>query len=554
MTIVSLPPANQSGTEKLASGTAIVAPSGAEAIFISKGTPGPPGPGGPAGPIGTAGAPGPAGTQGPQGVQGIPGATGPAGMTGPVGPVGPVGPTGTSTFTGYATATAAAAATVSTAVQGIITFGKATYGDGGGGVYARYPSSGAPPHQGRIQTADGAWWELIDTEVSVEQFGAVGGADLGAAITQAWVYLAYRGGRKIKLRSVTYTLNTAIVLKSNMILEGVPNGTNINSNIAGPAIWQDPGGGQTNYLQISNLTLNDLTASTSAIGMRLDSTSYSSFANLVFNNFYAGINLNTTLGPTVWNRFQRIFINKSTVGIYGGGVGAYPPTGTNGVITGNTWSDIQVYNCQGTALTMTQAWDTDVWYNCGFDLGAANAVGMNFGTSGAGKGVGSHTFFGVALTVRGQNNGPAGLVGIQVGYGDHLMFYGLNNDGFTTNNFIQNPTHQALFVAGNEVWPPVPWDGTNSGMLAGANFGTLDVATGNATANPGATSVVLSWTLQSVPQSIVLTPGQDIGAGIRMWLDATTVTKNGATVRFSQALPSQLTIYWRASDCTPGHF
>jgi hypothetical protein len=506
------------------------------------------------GQAGSPGVPGPAGSQGPQGVQGIQGLTGPAGTTGPAGPAGPVGPTGTSTFTGYATATAAAAATVSSAVQGIVTFGRAAYGDGGGGVYARYPSTSAPPHQGRIQTVDGAWWELIDTEVSVEQFGAVGGADLGQAVTYAWAYLAYRGGRKIKLRSATYTLSTGIILKGNMTLEGVRGGTIINSNVVGPAIYQDTGGGQINYLQLRNLIVNDLTGNINAIGLKLDSTSYSEFENLRFNNFHAGVNLNTTIGPIVLNSFKKIWIDTAYVGIYGGGTGAYPPVAPTGLITGNFWSEVQVYNCQGTALTMTQAWDTDVWVACGFDLGAANATAMNFGTAGANKGVGSHTFFGGGLTVRGQNNGPAGLTGIQVGYGQNLMFYGVNNDGFTTNNFIINPTHQALYVSGNNVWPPVPWNGVNAGMLTGANFGALDVAAGNATANAGATSVNLSWTLQSQPQSIVLTPGQDLGANTRMWLDASTVTASGATVRFSQPLPNQVTIYWRAGDVTPGHF
>jgi hypothetical protein len=45
-------------------------------------------------------------------------------------------------------------------------------GDGGGGAYARVAAP--PQHAGRLQSADGAWWQLCGGSFSVRQFGARG--------------------------------------------------------------------------------------------------------------------------------------------------------------------------------------------------------------------------------------------------------------------------------------------------------------------------------------------------------------------------------------------
>jgi hypothetical protein len=80
-----------------------------------------------------------------------------------------------ASYTGGAQAFASRAdvalATIPAAVDTIRTDGYATPGDRGGGLYKRVGSQ--PSHIAKVQSADGAWWELTPErgEVTVEQFG-----------------------------------------------------------------------------------------------------------------------------------------------------------------------------------------------------------------------------------------------------------------------------------------------------------------------------------------------------------------------------------------------
>jgi hypothetical protein len=76
----------------------------------------------------------------------------------------------------FATVADATATTIPSSVDAIQTAGYTTAGDGGGSietnaVYARIGSE--PSHEGKIQSADGAWWELTGHLVNIKQFGAV---------------------------------------------------------------------------------------------------------------------------------------------------------------------------------------------------------------------------------------------------------------------------------------------------------------------------------------------------------------------------------------------
>ncbi|MEC9435166.1 MAG: hypothetical protein VYD87_19870 [Pseudomonadota bacterium] len=68
------------------------------------------------------------------------------------------------------TAVTAYLVTVDAAVQVIETQGYAARGDGGHGSYRKVAAD--PGHAGKLQTADGAWWELIDEEPLSRQVGA----------------------------------------------------------------------------------------------------------------------------------------------------------------------------------------------------------------------------------------------------------------------------------------------------------------------------------------------------------------------------------------------
>lgn len=91
------------------------------------------------------------------------GATGPQGVPGLDGVV--VG----AVAADFDTRTAAAAATISSIVNIVRTGGYSTVGDGGGATYKR--RVGVPSHAGYFQSADGAYWEIVGTELNALQFG-----------------------------------------------------------------------------------------------------------------------------------------------------------------------------------------------------------------------------------------------------------------------------------------------------------------------------------------------------------------------------------------------
>lgn len=70
------------------------------------------------------------------------------------------------------------------------TAGYAVAGDGGGALYKRAVSE--PSHGGKIQSADGSWWELAEKKPNILMFGAVGDADdANAAINTAAINAAF---------------------------------------------------------------------------------------------------------------------------------------------------------------------------------------------------------------------------------------------------------------------------------------------------------------------------------------------------------------------------
>jgi hypothetical protein len=73
----------------------------------------------------------------------------------------------------FDTRTLAISATIPSTVDAIRTGGYTTFGDHGGGLYLRVASQ--PSHAGKLQSADGTWWELFaeNDEVWLEQFGGI---------------------------------------------------------------------------------------------------------------------------------------------------------------------------------------------------------------------------------------------------------------------------------------------------------------------------------------------------------------------------------------------
>jgi hypothetical protein len=86
----------------------------------------------------------------------------------------------------YGTRADVASQTIASGTDAIRTIGYTTEGDRGGGLYVKVGSE--PSHPGKVQSADGAWWELVaeNNEVWVEQFGAQRMAAYNSTTPDAW--------------------------------------------------------------------------------------------------------------------------------------------------------------------------------------------------------------------------------------------------------------------------------------------------------------------------------------------------------------------------------
>lgn len=81
-----------------------------------------------------------------------------------------------------------AGATILPLVSYVRTAGYYAAGDGGAAVYKR--ASSEPSHAGKVQSADGAWWELAEAAINPFMFGAKGDliADDADAINNCFAY------------------------------------------------------------------------------------------------------------------------------------------------------------------------------------------------------------------------------------------------------------------------------------------------------------------------------------------------------------------------------
>lgn len=94
----------------------------------------------------------------------------------------------TGTMTTEAIFTEISTTSIDADVDLIRTIGYAAVGDGGAADYKRVGSE--PSHPGKVQSADGAWWEVTGDHVHVRQFGAFGLVDDQVAIQNA-IHAAY---------------------------------------------------------------------------------------------------------------------------------------------------------------------------------------------------------------------------------------------------------------------------------------------------------------------------------------------------------------------------
>lgn len=97
-------------------------------------------------------------------------------------------------------------------VQVVITGGYYAKGDGGDGLYSSVAVE--PAHAGKFQDARGRWFELVTSEPTPRQFGAVGDnvADDSQPIQNAVDYAAITGCRDFLLQDGQYFITTSILI------------------------------------------------------------------------------------------------------------------------------------------------------------------------------------------------------------------------------------------------------------------------------------------------------------------------------------------------------
>lgn len=156
-------------------------------------------------------------------------------------------------------------------------------GDGGAANYKRVASE--PAHAGKFQDNLGAWFEIVETKVTPEMFGAVG--DNTANDYDAWQgaidYLESLGGGELKAwPGHTYNCESAIVIKENVHVDML--GCTLNSNLTGVS-GLDYGPSAYSNTTLKNGTFN--TISSGSIGSQ--------------GIWHSGFSLGNALGDTTDN-------------------------------------------------------------------------------------------------------------------------------------------------------------------------------------------------------------------------------------------------------------
>ncbi len=107
----------------------------------------------------------------------------------------------------YDTRLAVSLANIKPTINAIHTGGFTTVGDGGGAMYKRV--SAEPSHAGKVQSADGGWWELFGHSVDPKSLGALGAGDVTEAMNDA-MKAAFALGVPVRVSSGDYYIHGSI--------------------------------------------------------------------------------------------------------------------------------------------------------------------------------------------------------------------------------------------------------------------------------------------------------------------------------------------------------
>jgi hypothetical protein len=155
---------------------------------------------------------------------------------------------------GHDSKAALEAATVPAGIPLLFLRSYAVAGDGGAANYKRVASE--PMHAGKIQSADGAWWEIAEPVHNVRMFGATGdgSTDDTTAINNAVEAAALRSVGRVHIPAGVYIISSGIGGESNLSLTGDGIGSTTIKRAASTAAFN-----MTSWSLLSNFSIRDLT-------------------------------------------------------------------------------------------------------------------------------------------------------------------------------------------------------------------------------------------------------------------------------------------------------
>lgn len=204
-------------------------------------------------------------------------------------------------------------------------------GDGGAANYKQVASE--PTHAGKIQSADGNWWEITETSISPEQLGAKGDGVTEDGIAYKNTFAVGRGveftaGRTYLINGVTGIPVKGQIIKGN---GGILKKTNLTTDIPSIGVQDAP-----KFIKID--TIDDVTVDgvifqyTGASSPRLYGiTVENSLRTDIKNCKFTG---NET--PTFFwknSKLSRFTYNETSGGIFGVATGGDGAGNTNGPVT-----------------------------------------------------------------------------------------------------------------------------------------------------------------------------------------------------------------------------
>lgn len=238
-----------------------------------------------------------------------------------------------------------ASTSIGASVDVVYVQGYATAFDGGGALYKRVGS--APAHLGKVQSADGAWWEIYERQISPLMFGAVADDTTNCATAFATAQsVASALGATVIVPRGKYVVNSTINFANEDTWES--QGASIRTTVNTVTIFS--GVGVRDVRILGQLTLRGTFAAGAAVsapatttetGLYLENCTRVNVENLRALDFKGkGIHVLGATGSSVYSdksQFSEVAAQNCTIGIKAdAGPGGEFCTWTNPHIAGCT--------------------------------------------------------------------------------------------------------------------------------------------------------------------------------------------------------------------------